>query len=82
MRYDVSYLAEVVNDALNEEEWFHMCTKNLPRGYIPDMDPTRAHRWGELTDECLVYGMLCRVACKLLEVDQDRLIASGKSMNP
>ena len=81
MRCDVSYLAEVVNDALNEEEWFHMHTKNLPRGYIPDMDPSSAHRWGELTERRSGAWNAVSVACKLLEVDQARLIAVVKSMN-
>lgn len=81
MRYDINYLAEVVNDALNEEEWFHVCTKNLPRGYIPDMDPASAHRLGELTERVNGAWHTAAVACKLLEVDQARLIAVVKSMN-
>lgn len=81
LEYDVSYLVQVVNDALSEEEWYHSATKGLPRGYIPSMKPEIAHRWGELTERLDGVWNAVSVACKLLNVDKDRLVAVVKSMN-
>ena len=81
MKYDVNYLVQVVNDALSEEEWYHAQTKDLPHGYIPSMKPEIAHRWGELTERLSGAWNAVSVACKLLNVDQDRLVSVVKSMN-
>lgn len=80
-KYDVNYLVQVVNDALNEEEWCRPLMNKLPRGYIPAMRAEDAHRWGELTERLSRVWDPVKVACKLLGVDQDTLTLVVKSMN-
>lgn len=81
IKYDINYLVQVVNDALSEEERYHVQTKDLPREYIPSMKPEVAHRWGELTERRSGAWNAVSVACKLLNVDRGRLVSVVKSMN-
>lgn len=85
----ITIVSDIVSDALNAEQDYLAYCRNIRKElglgpnaeiWIPSLDGHKAFRLGELSEESSQKWHNVAVICKLLGIDQYRLIAAMKSI--